>query len=535
MKRILTLLFFMIMIHTVSSAQNLSAENKSSIKLFRFGNADNEKPGVQMPDGTMLNVSAFGEDYNEHFFATDGIARLQNWLIKNNAECPAVPANSRFASCVARPSKIVAIGLNYAAHIKEGGAPTPTEPVIFFKASSALAGPFDTVVIPKNSVKTDYEAELAIVIGKKATYVSEEEALKYVAGYTIINDYSEREWQLERAAGQWDKGKSADGFAPVGPFLITPEAIGDAQNLNIWLKVNGEIKQQANTSMMIFNSAKLISEVSKYMTLLPGDIIATGTPAGVGLGQKPPQYLQPGDMVELGIDKIGSQKQNMVSAIEHLLGKAAYKDYQTWVALGIGGIPHTFDGYVAVKQLGKQMKDPLDVGRITADIGKKGDIKTLNNLPKRKGIKPAIAPFAVPHGQMDQHNDTIVRALQNKAFDAMVANTNYNLCYKLSYLEKNSPGIFLKDSAAGNQTIVAVSHAEVGHIHPSDGSMHIILSPSDTKEVIEKGWGELHGLAGQGRAAKTYMMIYAPRNEPELTITKQILEAAVKYTSYIPE
>ena len=445
-----------------------------------------------------------------------------------------MPANSRVASCVARPSKIVAIGLNYADHIKEGGAPTPTEPVIFLKASSALGGPYDSVMIPKNSVKTDYEAELAIVIGKKASYVSEEEALNYVAGYTVINDYSEREWQLERVAGQWDKGKSADNFAPLGPYLVTPEDIGDPQNLSIWLKVNGVIAQESNTKMMIFKIPRLISEISKYMTLLPGDVIATGTPSGVGLGQKPPRYLKPGDVVELGIENIGTQKQPITSAIQHFLGEAAYKDYQAWVALGLGGLPHTFEGYQTVKRLGLLTKNPLDVSRIKGDIGSKGDRKTLNNLPKRKGAKPTIAPFAIPHRQTDQHNDSITRRLQKKIFDAQVADTRYHLCYKISYYEKHNLAVFLKDSVTGNPTVMPYTHAEVGHIHPSDGSMHVILSPSDTNEVIEKGWGEFHGLAGQNGLIKTYMMIYSPRNEQELAITKQILEAAVKYSSHVP-
>ncbi len=219
------------------------------------------------------------------------------------------------------------------------------------------------------------------------------------------------------------------------------------------------------------------------------------------------------------------------TAIKLALGEKDYQDYLNWVALGVGGLPHTIEGYRTVKQLGAQMKDPLDVNRIAGDIGKHGDVKTLFNLTKRQGTKPTIAPFAVPHRQMDQDNDTAIRALEKKIFDDEVINSNNMLIYKTSYIEKNSPGIFLKDSASGNQTIVPISHAEVGHIHMFDGSMHIILSPADTKEVIEKGWGELHGLAGQGRAAKTYMMIYSPRDEKELAITKLILKAAVKYAT----
>ena len=191
--------------------------------------------------------------------------------------------------------------------MREGGTTVPKEPVIFLKATSSLSGPFDNVVIPRNSLKTDYEVELAIVIGKKASYVSQQDALNYVAGYTIINDYSEREWQLERPAGQWDKGKSSDTFAPLGPYLVTPQEIGDAQKLAIWLSVNGERVQEANTSDMIFRIERLISEASRYMTLLPGDVIATGTPSGVGLGQKPQKYLKSGDVVELGIENLGTQ------------------------------------------------------------------------------------------------------------------------------------------------------------------------------------------------------------------------------------
>jgi hypothetical protein len=219
------------------------------------------------------------------------------------------------------------------------------------------------------------------------------------------------------------------------------------------------------------------------------------------------------------------------AAIRAALGEKDYQDYLNWVALGVGGLPHTLEGYRTVKKLGLDMKDPLDIGRVAKDIGKPGDVKTLKDLPKRTGTKPTIAPYAVPHRQTDQHNDTAIRSVQKKLFDAQVADPAFQLIYKMSYLERNSPGIFLKDSAMGNMTVVPVSHAEIGHIHMFDGSMHMILSPSDTKEVIEKGWGELHGLAGQGQAAKTYMMIYAPRNEQELMMIKLILNAAVIYSS----
>ncbi len=505
------------------------AQDSKSIQLFRYGNSGGEKPAVVMPDGKKLDVSSFGEDYNEQFFASNGIERLEKWLINNRSKCPVVPVNARIASCITRPSKIVAIGLNYMEHIREGGAPTPSEPVIFMKATTSMCGPYDSVIIPLNSFKTDYEAELAIVIGRRASYVSEKDAMNYIAGYTIINDYSEREWQLGKAGGQWDKGKSANTFAPLGPYLVLPEDVGDPHNLKIWLTVNGIKKQEANTSDMLFKVSRIISEVSKYMTLLPGDVIATGTPAGVGLGQKPPAYLKAGDVIELGIEKLGTQKQVAGTAIKYFLTEAEYKDYRDWVALGPGGIPHTLEGYREVKRLGSMMKNPLDVSRIAGDIGKPGDVKGLSDLPRREGSKPGIAPFAVPHRQVNQHNDTITRNRQKQIFDDQVANKNNNLIYKMSYLERNSPGIFLKDSASGNQTVVPVSHAEIGHIHPTDGSMHIILSPSDTKEVIEKGWGELHGLAGDGPAFKTYMMIYSPRNGKELEVVGKILEAAVKY------
>lgn len=281
--------------------------SNAQTKLFRFGNPGNEKPGVIMASGKRLDVSGFKEDYNETFFATNGMARLEEWLAANASRCPEVPAGVRIASCVARPSKIVAIGLNYANHAKESGAPVPTEPVIFMKATTALCGPNDNVIIPKNSTKLDWECELAIIIGKKASYVSEQEAVNYIAGYSIMNDYSERAFQQQ--SSQWDKGKSADTFAPLGPWLVKPADVGDVQNLKLWLKVNGAVMQESNTNDMIFKAAFLVSYVSNYMTLLPGDVITTGTPSGVGMGRKPPVFLKAGDVVELGIEKLGEQKQ----------------------------------------------------------------------------------------------------------------------------------------------------------------------------------------------------------------------------------
>jgi 2,4-diketo-3-deoxy-L-fuconate hydrolase len=276
------------------------------MKLIRFGTFENEKPGIINSEGKYLDVSNFGEDFNETFFGTNGIQRLSEWL-KNN-ECPEISSESRLGSCVARPSKIICIGLNYAKHAAESGMEIPKEPVVFFKATTALCGPNDNVVIPRNSLKTDWEVELAVVVGKKASYVSEEAAMDYVAGYCLHNDYSERAFQLERG-GQWVKGKSNDTFAPLGPFMATVDEISDPHNLNLWLELNGKRIQDSNTNDLIFNIPQVISYLSNFMTLLPGDVISTGTPAGVGLGFKPPMYLKPGDLVKLGIDGLGVQNQ----------------------------------------------------------------------------------------------------------------------------------------------------------------------------------------------------------------------------------
>ncbi|MDX1328272.1 MAG: fumarylacetoacetate hydrolase family protein [Arenibacter sp.] len=278
------------------------------MKLIRFGEVGKEKPGVQLENGTRLDVSAFGRDYNEDFFGTDGIEQLKKWLEENESSCPKVDDSVRLGAPLVRPSKIVCVGLNYAKHAAESGMAVPKEPVLFFKATSAMVGPNDDVIIPKNSVKTDWEVELAVVIGKKASYVSEENALDHVAGYVLHNDYSEREFQIERE-GQWVKGKSCDTFAPVGPFIATKDEIKDPNNLNLWLKLNGEKVQDSSTSDFIFNIQEVVSYISQFMTLLPGDIISTGTPFGVGLGFNPPKYLKPGDVVELGIEGLGTSKQ----------------------------------------------------------------------------------------------------------------------------------------------------------------------------------------------------------------------------------
>ncbi|PTS95586.1 ureidoglycolate lyase [Pedobacter sp. HMWF019] len=277
------------------------------MKLIRWGLAGKEKTGVIIDD-VKYDTSAFGEDYNEAFFENNGLARLEQFLQEHKGKLTAIAEGERLGSPIARPSKIVCIGLNYADHAKETNAPLPPEPVIFMKSTTALTGPFDQITIPKNSVKTDWEVELAVVIGKKASYVEKEEALDYVAGYALHNDVSEREFQIERN-GTWDKGKGCDTFAPIGPFLATQEEIKDVNNLRLWLSVNGKMMQDGNTSNFIFDVPFVISYVSQFMTLLPGDVISTGTPAGVGLGFNPPVYLKDGDVVELGIDGLGTSKQ----------------------------------------------------------------------------------------------------------------------------------------------------------------------------------------------------------------------------------
>jgi 2,4-didehydro-3-deoxy-L-rhamnonate hydrolase len=282
------------------------------MKLIRFGEPGNERPGLIMEDASRLDVSAFIPDYDEAFFTNDGVSRLNHWLRENAASAPQIAQSVRLGSPISRPSKIVCIGLNFRDHARESKMEIPEEPVIFFKASSSLVGPNDDLVMPKNARKVDWEVELAVVMEKKCNYIEPEQALEYVAGYVLHNDYSERVFQLERG-GQWVKGKSADTFAPLGPFLATRDEIPDTSKLGMWLKVNGEFRQRSSTAEMIFEVPTLISYVSQFMTLLPGDIISTGTPAGVGLGMKPQQYLQVGDIVELGIDRLGVSRQNVVA------------------------------------------------------------------------------------------------------------------------------------------------------------------------------------------------------------------------------
>ncbi len=282
------------------------------MKLIRFGNVGLEKPGIITNDEQWLDVSSFGEDYNQQFLESDGLARLASWLKDNMDSCPKISKDVRLGSPLSSTSKIICVGLNYAKHAEESGMALPTEPILFFKATTSLSGPFDKVIIPKGSQKTDWEVELAIVIGKKANYVEKADAMDYIAGYAVLNDVSERAYQLERG-GQWVKGKSADTFAPFGPVIVTKDEVADPDNLNLWLKLNGKKIQDSNSNDLIFGIAHLVSYISNFLTLLPGDIISTGTPSGVGMGHKPPIYLKPGDVMELGVEGLGVSRQEAVA------------------------------------------------------------------------------------------------------------------------------------------------------------------------------------------------------------------------------
>jgi 2-keto-4-pentenoate hydratase/2-oxohepta-3-ene-1,7-dioic acid hydratase in catechol pathway len=277
------------------------------MKLVRFGPSGQEKPGIVDAQGAVRDVSGLCADYGPAFFASRAIEKLQ---AVDPAKLPLAPAGSRLGPCVGRPGNFIAIGLNYVQHAIETNAPIPTDPILFNKAPSGICGPSDTVLLPKGSVKTDWEVELAFVIGKPALYVSEADALSHVAGYFICNDLSEREFQLERS-GQWVKGKIFPTSAPLGPWLVTPDEIPNVQNMGLWLELNGKRIQDSSTSDMIFTIAKIISETSRYVLLEPGDIITTGTPPGVGLGMRPPKYLKPGDVMRLGIDGLGVQEQRV--------------------------------------------------------------------------------------------------------------------------------------------------------------------------------------------------------------------------------
>ena len=285
------------------------------MKLIRFGAAGAEIAGLELADGTRIDVGRCTPDYDEAFFAADGLFELRRWVDEQGARAPRIDPGTRLGSPLARPSKIVCVGLNFRDHAAESGLPLPCEPVLFFKATTALSGPNDDVMMPRGAVKLDWEVELAVIMGRRASYVTEADALEYVAGYALHNDYSERSFQLERG-GQWVKGKSADTFAPLGPYLVTRDEVPDTAALEMWLTVNGEHRQKGHTREMVFGVATLVSYVTEFMTLLPGDIISTGTPAGVGLGMKPePRYLQPGDVVELGITGLGRQRQRIARRV----------------------------------------------------------------------------------------------------------------------------------------------------------------------------------------------------------------------------
>ena len=275
------------------------------MKLLRFGPLGQEKPGILDQDGNIRDASAVVADWAGDALTDQELARIRQLDL---ASLPIVEGKPRIGACVGQVGKFICIGLNYSDHAKESGMELPKEPVVFFKATSAICGPDDGIEIPKNSVKTDWEVELGIVIGKHTKYVNEENALEHVAGYCLINDLSERDFQLHRS-GQWVKGKSADSFGPIGPWLVTKDAIPDVQNLAMSLKVNGHSYQQGTTANMHFDVATIVAHLSQFMSLQPGDIISTGTPAGVGMGQNPQTYLKAGDKVELAIEGLGSQSQ----------------------------------------------------------------------------------------------------------------------------------------------------------------------------------------------------------------------------------
>ena len=282
------------------------------MKLIRFGKQGKEKPGILLSNDEKIDVSSFVSDYDEKFFESGGLVSLKDWLNENVSSAPRLDDSIRLGSPIARPSKIICIGLNFKDHAAESGFDAPDEPLIFGKATSAICGPYDNIIIPRGSEQTDWEVELGVVIGKKTSYVDQDQASDHVGGYVLHNDVSERAFQKDRG-GQWIKGKSADTFAPMGPFMATPDEIDNISDMRMWLNVNGENMQDGNTSNLIFSVDHVVSYLSQFMTLLPGDVISTGTPAGVGMGMNPEKYLKPGDVVELGIDGLGSSKQNVVA------------------------------------------------------------------------------------------------------------------------------------------------------------------------------------------------------------------------------
>ena len=283
------------------------------MKLFRFDRGGFVGLGMLDQQGRHIDISHSGMDLDEDFFSSNGLEKLHEWIIEHAHSCDQLDGPIHFLPCVERPSKIVCIGLNYARHAKESNMDVPKEPVVFFKSTTAICGPNDPIIIPKHSEKTDWEVELALIIGKKARYVEESDAMEHLAGYCLHNDYSERSFQLERG-GQWVKGKSSDNFAPLGPYFVERKEIENPHRLHLWLEVNGKRMQDSSTEDLIFKIPHLISYVSQFMTLLPGDIISTGTPEGVGMGQKPdPVYLKPGDQIRLGIEGLGEQHQTAVA------------------------------------------------------------------------------------------------------------------------------------------------------------------------------------------------------------------------------
>ncbi len=282
------------------------------MKLIRYGNIGYERPGLLLEDGKRIDAGAVTSDYDEAFFAGGGLGRLAQWAKTEAVDQPAIADDVRWGAPVARPSKMICVGLNYREHARESGADIPSEPVLFFKSTTAIVGPYDAIKIPRGSEKTDWEVELAIVIGTRLSYASEAEAMRGIAGYALHNDVSERAFQLEQG-GQWVKGKSCDTFAPLGPWLATADEVPPVGELRLWLNLNGKQVQDGNTADMIFNIPFLVSYISRYMTLLPGDVITTGTPPGVGLGMTPPRYLRPGDVVELGIDGLGQSRQEVIA------------------------------------------------------------------------------------------------------------------------------------------------------------------------------------------------------------------------------
>lgn len=278
------------------------------MKLLRYGPRGKEKPGLLDDDGKIRDLSRIVDDITPEVLSKAGLRELKK---VNAARLKVVPGRPRIGTPIANIPKIVCVGLNYRLHAQESGAAIPTEPVLFMKAITSVTGPYDDVILPKGVKKGDWEVELGIVIGTKAQYVSEEDALKYVAGYTIVNDVSERHFQLERG-GNWSKGKSCDTFAPIGPWVVTADEVKDPQKLDLWCEVSGKMMQQSTTADMIFNCRKIISYISQMMTLMPGDVIPTGTPSGVGMGQKPEaRWLQPGDTMRLGVTGLGEQRQTV--------------------------------------------------------------------------------------------------------------------------------------------------------------------------------------------------------------------------------